>query len=93
MSLSKLPIDLIKIDQSFVHEIVEEDSNSPLLLQTVVAIAKSLGYEIVAEGIETQSQADRLMQLGTRYVQGYLYSTPLPYKDLIEHLSKSSRAV
>ena len=74
--LSTLPIDKIKIDQSFVRKI-ETDHVSRAVIDAVIALAKSLDLEIVAEGIETEGALRYLQERGCQYGQGYYFSRPL----------------
>lgn len=77
MSLQRLPIDILKIDRSFVSGMFDgEDSYN--IVTAILSLATSLDMDTVAEGIETQAQADRLTSLGCRLGQGYLYAAPLP---------------
>ena len=74
--LKHLPLDTIKIDRSFVAGIEEKADRS--IVQAVVALAHGLGIGVVAEGIETERQAERLLALGCDLGQGYLFSRPVP---------------
>lgn len=71
--LSRLPIDTLKIDLSFVHQMVR-NTRSAALAKTIVSIGKDLGMTVIAEGIETQDQADMLQGFGCEGAQGFLYS-------------------
>ncbi len=73
--LKHLPLDLIKIDRSFVAGIEENADRS--IVEAVVALAHGLGIGVVAEGIETKRQAERLLELGCDLGQGYLFSRPV----------------
>ena len=75
--LRKLPVDLIKIDQSFVAEIVT-DATASAVLFAIVQLAHVLGYEIIAEGAETGSEVDVLRTLDCDYIQGFYYAQPAP---------------
>jgi diguanylate cyclase (GGDEF)-like protein len=79
--LSKLSVDELKIDRTFVKEL-EDDRDAASLIQAVVFIASSLGIVSVAEGVETQGQAEQLARLGCAEVQGFLFARPLPPDDL-----------
>ena len=68
-SLSRLPFDVFKIDQSFVHAL-GKDRHAPALIETIIAMAGSLNYETVAEGVETQEQAAFLKKRGATMGQG-----------------------
>jgi diguanylate cyclase (GGDEF)-like protein len=73
--LRKLPVDMIKIDQSFVAEIVD-DSTAAAVLFAIVQLSHVLGFEIIAEGAETGPQIDVLRTLDCDYIQGYYYAEP-----------------
>jgi diguanylate cyclase (GGDEF)-like protein len=75
--LQKLPADQIKIDLSFVQEIEAADDRPPLL-ENILRLASELGIAVIAEGIETQEQADALAAMGCHEGQGFLFSRPLP---------------
>ncbi|WKJ92477.1 EAL domain-containing protein [Methylomonas montana] len=75
--LKKFDIDYIKIDQSFVRNLAT-DSSDMALCEAIVVMAHKLGIEVVAEGIETQTQYDLLQRMGCDYGQGYLISQPVP---------------
>ena len=74
--LKHLPLDTIKIDRTFVAGIEETADRS--IVEAVIALAHGLGIGVVAEGIETEEQADRLRELGCDLGQGYLFSRPVP---------------
>ena len=75
--LTKFDVDCLKIDRQFVHG-VEHDQRQRELLKAFIAIAKALGMEVVAEGVETAAQAHFLLEQDCQFAQGYLYSAPLP---------------
>jgi diguanylate cyclase (GGDEF)-like protein len=83
--LSVLPFDTLKIDKSFVNGI-GNDASAFAIASAIVALGKALGKNIVAEGVETQQQADILIGLGVDELQGYLYSRPLRPTDLEKFL-------
>ena len=82
--LHTLPANYIKIDRSFVSA-VNAQTESSVLLDCVIDMAKTLGLTIVAEGVETQYQANYLRKKGVTYLQGYYYSRPLPVQGLVEY--------
>lgn len=91
--LRDLPIDTVKIDQSFVHNL-EGDNQDPFskaLVSTIVELAQHLELEVVAEGIETAEQCELLKHLGCHIGQGYYFSKPIPPQDLETFLLKLRR--
>jgi diguanylate cyclase (GGDEF)-like protein/PAS domain S-box-containing protein len=74
-SLHRLPVDALKIDRSFVTSAAEDGSDA--IVRAIVALARSLGIDVVAEGLERPEQRDRVSALGCRYGQGFLFSRPL----------------
>ena len=79
-SLRKLPFDQIKIDQSFVHDILT-GSDDAIIVQAIISMAKNIGMDVIAEGVETETQRLLLEKLGCHLCQGYLYSKPLPIEE------------
>ena len=74
--LVRLPIDTLKIDKSFVDALLDSDK-AAAVIRGIVALARSLGMRTVAEGVESQGQADVLKESGCDVIQGYLISRPL----------------
>jgi diguanylate cyclase (GGDEF)-like protein len=79
--LAKLPADLLKIDRSFISRMLEDDG-SMTLVQTILSLANSLALKTVAEGVESEQQADMLALLGCSEMQGYLVSEPRPPEEI-----------
>jgi EAL domain-containing protein (putative c-di-GMP-specific phosphodiesterase class I) len=80
--LKDLPIDRLKIDQSFIRNI-PASPDSGAIVRTILAMAKTLGLAVIAEGVETQAQVDFLRDEGCGEIQGYFLSPPLPADALI----------
>jgi len=73
--LHKLPVDALKIDRSFVKSLLLPDR--PAIVESILALARTLNTSVVAEGIESEVQARELKRLGCTHAQGYLFSRPL----------------
>ncbi len=78
--LKRLPVDLLKIDQSFVRDALD-DTNDAAIIRAIVAMAKSLELDVIAEGVELQAQLDLLQLQDCHLYQGYLFSRPVPFAD------------
>ncbi len=82
--LQKLPLDRLKIDRAFIKDLPDHDNGAIAAL--VVALGAKLGLKTIAEGVETQAQADFLKQLGCDEVQGFMYAKPMPEVELIQYI-------
>lgn len=81
--LARVPIDAIKLDQSFIRG-VNQQVVSQSLVRAIVAVAKALNLQVIAEGIETEQEAEFVMANGVDTRQGFLYAKPMP-ADELEH--------
>ncbi len=88
--LHRFPINTLKVDRSFVST-MEDGSENGEIVRTVVALAKTLGLDVIAEGIETIHQLHQLRILGCEYGQGYLFSRPVPVEEAERLLEDKSR--
>ncbi len=89
--LSKLPIDALKIDQSFIANI-ENSKNDKVIIKTIIAMAHSLGFSVIAEGVENIYQKEYLTEVGSDALQGYLFKKPLSAKEF-QKLIENSRYI
>jgi EAL domain-containing protein (putative c-di-GMP-specific phosphodiesterase class I) len=87
--LKQFPVDIIKIDQSFVRDL-EDDEDDAAIIRALVSLGKSLSIGIVAEGVETEAQAAFLADQGCDYGQGYLFSKAIAASEVPDFLSKFS---
>lgn len=84
--LKRLPLDQLKIDQSFVQDVLT-DPNDAAIVQTIVALGRTLGMAVIAEGVETQAQQRFLFDNGCTMYQGYLFSRPLPAEAFVDFVA------
>jgi diguanylate cyclase (GGDEF)-like protein/PAS domain S-box-containing protein len=88
--LKRLPLDQLKIDQSFVRDLLT-DPNDAAIVRTIVALGQSLGLAVIAEGVETEMQHAVLSRSDCHAYQGYLFSRPLPIDDFEEFVHVTGR--
>lgn len=81
--LKQLPFDQIKIDQSFVRDVLD-DPNDAAIARMVIVLAETLGLRVIAEGVETQAHCARLLELGCKGFQGYHFSRPLSASAMVQ---------
>nr|WP_245874683.1 EAL domain-containing protein [Pseudomonas pharmacofabricae] len=90
--LKRLPMDVLKIDQSFVRN-ASHDSNDAEIIRAIAAMAKSLGLELIAEGVETAEQLAMIQEQGCHLYQGFLFSPALPLGEYQRLLARQLRQV
>ena len=88
--LKSLPLDKIKIDKSFVQDLLEDEDDATIV-RAIIQLGKSLGMQVIAEGVETAEQEAYIIAQGCHEGQGYLYSKPLPARDLTLFLKQARR--
>lgn len=86
--LHRFPFNTLKVDRSFVSNMSEGDENTEIV-KTIITLANNLGLSVIAEGVETKEQLDKLRSLKCTYAQGYYFSRPLAAKGAFEMLSKN----
>ena len=88
--LKSLPLDKIKIDKSFVQDLLQDDDDATIV-RAIIQLGKSLGMQVIAEGVETAEQEAYIIAEGCNEGQGYLYSKPLPARELTQYLKEARR--
>jgi EAL domain-containing protein (putative c-di-GMP-specific phosphodiesterase class I) len=90
--LKRLPLDQLKIDQSFVRDIVS-DPGDAVMVKTIIEMAKNFGLNVIAEGVETQAQYEFLKAHGCAAYQGYLFGRPVPLASFMDAMAKEASRV
>ena len=88
--LRQMPIDSLKIDKSFVDDITENGNNDQVLINTIIAMGKSLNLNVIAEGVDKSYQLDFLRSIGCGYYQGYYFAKPVNEESFISLLETHS---
>ena len=83
--LKHLPVDILKIDASFIRDI-SLNAESKAIVRGIMEIAQNLNLEIIAEGVETEEQVHVLKEIGLKQVQGFLFSKPVPEEKFSSYL-------
>ena len=89
--LKSLPLDKIKIDKSFVQDLLDDDDDATIV-RAIIQLGKSLGMQVIAEGVETAEQEAYIISEGCHEGQGYHYSKPLPSRELSAYLKQAQRS-
>ncbi|MCH9756668.1 MAG: EAL domain-containing protein [Gammaproteobacteria bacterium] len=88
--LKRLPVSILKIDQSFVQD-MEQTPNAAVILESTIKLAHDLGIKVIAEGVETETQLQFLEKNACDYVQGYYFSKPLSLQDTVKFIEDSHK--
>ena len=90
--LRQLPVDILKIDQSFIRALVE-DASSQAITSSIIVLAHKLGLSVTAEGVETEEQWSLLCKWHCDELQGYLFSKPVPVEQFIQLLKQHHKGI
>jgi EAL domain-containing protein (putative c-di-GMP-specific phosphodiesterase class I) len=90
--LHLLPISTIKIDRSFVVDLTENDG-AETVVRTIISLAENLSMNIVAEGVETKEQAQKLCEMGVDMLQGYYFAKPIEANQVAYYVNKKTSLV
>lgn len=85
MYLKMLPLDQLKIDQSFVRDIISETNNA-MIVETIIAMSNHFGLNVIAEGVENKEQMDFLLEKGCQQFQGYYFGKPMNVEDFSDYM-------
>ena len=85
--LQKLPVHKLKIDQSFVYE-VPGNNNNEAIVESIISLAKTMGFKVIAEGVETAEQQNFLIKKGCNNIQGYYHARPMPADEMEAFIKK-----
>jgi len=85
--LTRFPLAAVKVDRSFVAEVLHDEADATIV-RAIVHMAKTLGFTVVAEGVESQAQAQFLHRLGCQQAQGFFFARPMPQDALAEYLGR-----
>jgi EAL domain-containing protein (putative c-di-GMP-specific phosphodiesterase class I) len=89
--LRQIPLDVVKLDRTFIQQMVSSAQQRELI-EGIVNLSRVLGLQVIAEGIETDTQRDLALGVGCTYGQGYLFSRPIPEEDARQWLLAQSQA-
>ncbi|BCN93692.1 hypothetical protein THMIRHAM_14770 [Thiomicrorhabdus immobilis] len=85
--LKRLPVSKLKIDRSFIKDLPEDDEDSTIA-RIIIMMAKNLGIDVLAEGVETSEQRDFLLESGCAHIQGFFYSRPMPNEETLKYIQQ-----
>lgn len=88
--LRRLPVDVVKLDRSFVQDLTVS-SIGAAIVGSIINLAGTIGLSVVAEGVETEEEFDRLAEMGCPFIQGNWFAAPMPAAELTEHINDSFR--
>lgn len=91
-NLKQLPLDTLKIDQSFVRDVIS-DENAATLVRAMLSMSQMLGLKTIAEGVETPEVQAFLKRNGCLYFQGYLHAKPMPFDQFVDYLKQHKKSV
>lgn len=89
--LQRLPLHQIKVDQSFIKDMLNSQSKNEAIVRTVFSLGQAFGFEVMAEGVETLEQLQFLEQLGYRQFQGYYFCRPVPHDQFLDYCARQNR--
>lgn len=90
--LQRLPLDELKVDKSFVTDLAADSKNASIA-KAIITLARELGLNVIAEGVETEGERNLLLEQGCSNFQGYLYSRPLPIAQFENYLHERNGAL
>ena len=90
--MKELPLDIMKLDRSLIRDLIKSEKEQ-MIVSTIITIIHALGLEVVVEGVETQEQYDLLKEYGADYIQGFLFSKPLPAADFVAYYRSMDKQV
>lgn len=91
--LKRFPVDVLKIDRSFVKDMQSDTSTEASIVKLILKLAQQLNVKVVAEGVETEVQYQQLRRWGCDYIQGFLFSRPVPANDFFAMINKENETV
>ncbi len=90
--LKGLPIDTLKIDKSFIDTVIQDECTQ-VITESIISMVKKLGFETVAEGVETEEQYEYLKKIECDNIQGFLLGKPMPADEIVGLLRQNSASV